>query len=78
MTPESLTFEARCTANGYTYPITTIAAAETSLVWDPWQSVSLSLSLLLSILADREKMNQICTICECVTVGSGELYVEGV
>ncbi|GAA5838492.1 hypothetical protein JCM5353_004033 [Sporobolomyces roseus] len=37
VTPESLTFEARCTANGYTYPITTIAAAETSLVWDPWQ-----------------------------------------
>ncbi|GAA5832032.1 hypothetical protein JCM3766R1_003694 [Sporobolomyces carnicolor] len=37
VTPSSLTFEARCTANGYTYPITTIAAAETSLVWDPWQ-----------------------------------------
>ncbi|GAA5882119.1 hypothetical protein JCM16303_005613 [Sporobolomyces ruberrimus] len=37
VTPTSLTFEARCTANGYTYPITTIAAAETSLVWDPYQ-----------------------------------------
>ncbi|GAA6004689.1 hypothetical protein JCM11491_002196 [Sporobolomyces phaffii] len=37
VTPSSLTFEARCTANGFTYPITTIAAAETSLVWDPWQ-----------------------------------------
>ncbi|CEQ40479.1 SPOSA6832_02093 [Sporobolomyces salmonicolor] len=37
VTPSSLTFEAICTANGYTYPVTTIAAAETSLVWDPWQ-----------------------------------------
>ncbi|GAA6019092.1 hypothetical protein JCM10207_006540 [Rhodosporidiobolus poonsookiae] len=39
VTPSMLTFEARCSANGYTYPVgptTGIPGTETSLVWDPW------------------------------------------
>ncbi|GAA6029587.1 hypothetical protein JCM8097_000951 [Rhodosporidiobolus ruineniae] len=36
VTPTSLTFEARCSANGNTYPVGTVAGSETSLVWDPW------------------------------------------
>ncbi|GAA5993896.1 hypothetical protein JCM11641_004734 [Rhodosporidiobolus odoratus] len=35
-TPTSLTFEARCSANGNTYPVATVAGSATSLVWDPW------------------------------------------
>ncbi|GJN89899.1 hypothetical protein Rhopal_002888-T1 [Rhodotorula paludigena] len=40
VTPSMLTFEARCSANGFTYPVgptTGIPASETSLVWDPWE-----------------------------------------
>lgn len=36
MTPTSLTFEARCSANGFTYPISVVPGAQTSLVWDPY------------------------------------------
>ncbi|SGY80457.1 BQ5605_C008g05392 [Microbotryum silenes-dioicae] len=39
VTPTSLTFEARCTANSFTYPVgptTGIPASQTSLVWDPY------------------------------------------
>ncbi|SCV71072.1 BQ2448_3834 [Microbotryum intermedium] len=39
VTPRSLTFEARCTANSFTYPVgptTGIPASQTSLVWDPY------------------------------------------
>ncbi|GAA5861796.1 hypothetical protein JCM8547_008555 [Rhodosporidiobolus lusitaniae] len=37
VTPTSLTFEARCSANGNTYPVGTVAGSETSLVWDPYE-----------------------------------------
>ncbi|KAK4055731.1 hypothetical protein OIV83_000277 [Microbotryomycetes sp. JL201] len=39
VTPSSLTFEAFCSANSFTYPVgptTGIPASETQLVWDPW------------------------------------------
>ncbi|KWU47590.1 hypothetical protein RHOSPDRAFT_31023 [Rhodotorula sp. JG-1b] len=36
VTPTSLTFEARCSANGYTYPVGVIPGSQTSLTWDPW------------------------------------------
>ncbi|GAA5848757.1 hypothetical protein JCM9279_002934 [Rhodotorula babjevae] len=36
VTPTSLTFEARCSANGFTYPISVVPGAQTSLVWDPY------------------------------------------
>ncbi|POY74016.1 hypothetical protein BMF94_2827 [Rhodotorula taiwanensis] len=36
VTPTSLTFEARCSANGYTYPVGVVPGAQTSLTWDPW------------------------------------------
>ncbi|SCZ98182.1 BZ3500_MvSof-1268-A1-R1_Chr7-1g09044 [Microbotryum saponariae] len=42
VTPASLTFEARCTANSFTYPVgptTGIPASQTSLVWDPYAYV---------------------------------------
>ncbi|KAK4056556.1 hypothetical protein OIO90_002404 [Microbotryomycetes sp. JL221] len=40
VSPESLTFQAVCSANSFTYPVgptTGIPASETQLVWDPWQ-----------------------------------------
>ncbi|BGP54725.1 hypothetical protein JCM8202_003231 [Rhodotorula sphaerocarpa] len=35
-TPTSLTFEARCSANGYTYPVGVVPGGQTALTWDPW------------------------------------------
>ncbi|BGP14902.1 hypothetical protein JCM10213_003741 [Rhodosporidiobolus nylandii] len=37
VTPTSLTFEARCSANGNTYTIGSVEAGATSLVWDPYE-----------------------------------------
>ncbi|KAJ8294406.1 hypothetical protein OF846_002263 [Rhodotorula toruloides] len=39
VTPTSLTFEARCSANGFTYPVGPtqgIPGSQTSLIWDPY------------------------------------------
>lgn len=36
VTPTSLTFEARCSANGFTYPVSVVPGSQTSLVWDPY------------------------------------------
>ncbi|GAA5908063.1 hypothetical protein JCM6882_000216 [Rhodosporidiobolus microsporus] len=36
VTPTSLTFEARCSANGNTYTIGSVAGSETSIVWDAY------------------------------------------
>ncbi|GAA6050016.1 hypothetical protein JCM3770_001915 [Rhodotorula araucariae] len=37
VTPTSLTFEARCSANGFTYPVGVVPGSQTSLVWDPYE-----------------------------------------
>ncbi|ORY91671.1 hypothetical protein BCR35DRAFT_298934 [Leucosporidium creatinivorum] len=40
VTPSSLTFEARCSANSFTYPVgptTGIPGSETQIVWDPYE-----------------------------------------
>ncbi|GAA5834283.1 hypothetical protein JCM11251_000592 [Rhodosporidiobolus azoricus] len=38
VTPTSLTFEARCSANGNTYTLGSVAGGETSIVWDPYEA----------------------------------------
>lgn len=39
VTPTSLTFEARCSANSNTYQVGSIPGGQTTIVWDPYASV---------------------------------------